>query len=428
MMRLDSLALCLGVPGNTGYIFDRAFIDSRGAGPQSLFFALPGSRVHGHDFVHDALALGAAAVVSREGFTGPVLLVPDSTEALFQAGLWARSQFSCPVTAITGSSGKTTTRELLMLALGASMKVDGTRGNLNNMLGLPLTLLNASKDASALVLEVGMNHSGELLRLGAAAAPDLSVVTNVGTAHIEFFGSREGIAHAKAELLRTTKPGGTAVIPAGEPILRNAAKERDLRVFTTGQGGDARVENGVLMPWGLRPALSVPGAHNLENALSATLAAELLGVDPETAVKAMEGYLGMPGRGRVIHRGGFTVYDESYNANPDSTMACLDLLAGSAEKGIAVLGDMLELGILSSEAHLRVLQRTMEMGLRLVVLVGAEFGKVLRPGQGLAWVPDAGSALELLKASVREGDRVLVKGSHSLGLDSVVRGIAGEGC
>jgi UDP-N-acetylmuramoyl-tripeptide--D-alanyl-D-alanine ligase len=426
-MRLDSLAAYLGVAGNPVYTFDRAFIDSRNAGPGSLFFALPGSRVHGHDFVHDALAMGAAAVVSREGFTGPVLMVPDTTQALFQAGLWARTQFSCPVAAITGSSGKTTTRELLMLALGSVMSVDGTRGNLNNMLGLPLTLLNSSKDASVLVLELGMNHAGELLSLGAAAAPDVSVVTNVGTAHIEFFGSREGIASAKAELLSSTRPGGIAVIPAGEPILRNAAKERNLRVFTTGPGGDARVENGVLMPWGLRPALSVPGAHNLENALVATLTAELLGVDPATAVQAMEGYLGMPGRGRVFHRGGFTVYDESYNANPDSTMACLDLLAGSGEKGIAVLGDMLELGALSAEAHRLVLERATEMGLRMVVLVGTEFAGVLRPGQGVVWVSDAGSALELLKTSVREGDRVLVKGSHSLGLDTVVRGIAGEG-
>ncbi len=427
-MRLDSLAVNLGVQADTGYTFDRAFIDSRSAGPESLFFALPGSRTHGHDFVPDALALGAAAVVSRAGFQGPVLVVPNTTEALFQAGSWARAHFSCPVAAITGSSGKTTTRELLMLALGAVMSVDGTRGNLNNRLGLPLSLINASKDASALVLELGMNHSGELLSLGAVAAPDLSVVTNIGTAHIEFFGSRDGIAHAKAELLRTTKPGGIAVIPATEPILREAARERDLRVFTTGPGGDARVENGVLMPWGLRPVLSVPGAHNLENALTATLAATLMGVDPETAVKAMEGYVGMPGRGRVLHRGGFTVYDESYNANPDSTMACLDLLAGSGEKGIAVLGDMLELGGLSAEAHRLVLERVLGMRLRLVVLVGAEFEKVWHGGNGVAWVPDAASALAMLTASVRDGDSVLVKGSHSLGLDSVVRGISGEGC
>lgn len=428
MMRADSLAEFLGVTGETGYLFTRAFIDSRNAGPESLFFALPGSRTDGHEFVQDAIARGAAAVVSRPGFPAPVIVVPDTADALFRAGVWARSQFSCPVAAITGSSGKTTTRELLMLALSSAMRVDGTRGNLNNMLGLPLSLLNSSKDASALVLELGMNHSGELLKLGTAASPDIAVVTNVGTAHMEFFGSRDGIARAKAELLATTKHGGVAVIPVGEPVLRDAARERKLRVLTTGPGGDAWVEDGVLMPWGVRPGLSVPGSHNLENALSAALAASLLGVDPEKAVKAMEGYTGMPGRGRIIHRNGYTVYDESYNANPDSTMACLKLLAGSGEKGIAVLGDMLELGSLSREAHQRVMERALGMNLRLVVLVGPEFGKVMQSRRGLAWVPDAGSALALLRSSVGGGDRVLVKGSHSLGLDSVVRGIAGEGC
>lgn len=427
-MRLDLLAASLGVPSNTGYTFKRAFIDSRNAGPASLFFALPGSRTHGHAFVGDAIAGGSAAVVSRGGFTGPVLVVPDTAEALFQAGVWARSLFSCPVAAITGSSGKTTTRELLMLALGAAMRVDGTRGNLNNRLGLPLSLLNASKDVSALVLELGMNHPGELLSLGAAVVPDVTVITNVGTAHIEFFDSRDGIARAKAELLETTKEGGTAVIPAGEPILLEAAKERNLVVLTTGPGGDARVENGVLMPWGIRPGLSVPGSHNLENALSAALAAEAFGVAPETALQAMEGYLGMPGRGRVLHVCGYTIYDESYNANPDSMMACLEILAGAEGKGIAVLGDMLELGGITSEAHRSVLDSALKMGLRHVILVGAEFERVWHGEGGVSWVPDAPSALELLRASVREGDRVLVKGSHSIGLDSVVRGMAGEGC
>lgn len=427
-MTVDSLAGFLGVAPVTGYTFNRAFIDSRNAGPESLFFALPGSRTHGHDFVHDALAAGAAAVVSREGFPGPVIVVPDTSEALFRAGIWARAQFSCPVAAITGSSGKTTTRELLMLALRSVMPVDGTRGNQNNRLGLPLSLLNASKDVAALVLELGMNHPGELLSLGAATEPDFAVVTNIGTAHIEFFGSRDGIARAKAELLTTTRHGGAVVLPVGEPILLDAARERGLRVLTAGRGGDAWVEDGVLMPWGLRPGLSVPGAHNLENALAATLAATLFGVSPETAVKAMEGYLGMPGRGRVLHSDGFTLYDESYNANPDSTMACLELLSGAGKRGIAVLGDMLELGSLSEHAHRRVMERALSMGLRLVVLVGSEFGNVLNGGQGVAWVPDAGSALALLRECVREGDSVLVKGSHSLGLDSVVRSIAGEGC
>ena len=427
MMRLDSLAGYLGVPCDTDYSFDRAFIDSRSSGPGSLFFALPGSRTHGHSFVEEAIARGSAAVVSRKGFSGPVIVVHDTGCALLEAGRWARARFSCPVIAVTGSSGKTTTRELLLLALGSSMRAEGTRGNLNNRLGLPLTLLNSSPAASALVLELGMNHAGELLELGTVAAPDITVITNIGSAHMEYFGSREGIACAKAELLTTTREGGTAVVPAGERVLIDAALERRLNVLTTGPGGDVWVEDGLLMPWGIRPRLGVQGAHNLENALTAVAAASILGVDPGSAVAAMEGYTGMPGRGRVLSSGGATILDESYNANPDSTLACLELLGDSGKHGIAVLGDMLELGDHSEEAHRTILGKVAGMGLRLVVLVGAEFEQVFSGGEGLTWVPDARAALELVRESMKSGDRILVKGSHSLGLEAVVDGLVEEG-
>lgn len=427
MMDLDRLAEHLGVSGGTGYLFDRAVIDSRKAGPGSLFFALPGTRTDGHAFVEEALARGAAAVVSREGFSGSVLRVADTGEALLEAGRWARSRFECPVAAVTGSSGKTTTREMLMAALAVSLRVDGTRENLNNRLGLPLTLLNARPDAQALVLELGMNHFGELLELGAVARPGLTVITNIGTAHVEFLGSREGIAKAKAELLYTTAEGGAAVIPIGEPVLAKAARERNLTVFTTGPGGDAWIEDGELMPWRIRPELAVPGAHNLRNALSAAAAAEFLGVDPAAAVRAMERYSGMAGRGRVWRGRGILLYDESYNSNPDSAAACLELLRGAGDRGVAVLGDMLELGSHGEQAHTDLIRSASEIGLRLVILVGEGLGGVFRGEPGMEWVPDAGSALEVLRKAIRPGDRVLVKGSHSLGLDLVVRGIREEG-
>lgn len=426
-MELDALAAHLGVKGGTGYLFERAIIDSRKSGPGSLFFALPGSRTDGHEFAGEAVSRGSAAVVNRKCCEGPVLVVPDTGDALLEAGRWARHRFGGRVVAVTGSSGKTTTRELLMLALRSGMSVDGTRENLNNRLGLPLTLLNASLEAEALVLELGMNHSGELLELGGVARPDIAVVTNIGTAHIEFLGSREGIARAKAELLVTTRKSGAAVIPACEPILLRAAAERGLKVKTTGPGGDAWVEEGLLMPWGLRPGLSVPGDHNLQNALSAVLAAELLGVGPESAVKAMEGYTGMPGRGRVVSVRGITLFDESYNANPDSTLACLELLKGAGERGVAVLGDMLELGQHARQAHRNVLDKALGLGLRLVVLVGEEYRLASSGESGLLCVPDASAALELLRSSLRKGDRVLVKGSHGLGLAHVVHLLQEEG-
>jgi UDP-N-acetylmuramoyl-tripeptide--D-alanyl-D-alanine ligase len=425
LMCLDSLAEHLCVPGDTGYRFHTALIDSRSAGPGSLFFALPGSRTDGHCFVEEVLRAGSAAVVSREGFSGPVLRVPNVEEALFQAGRWARSRFKCPVVAVTGSSGKTTTRELILLALRSRMKAGGTIENRNNRLGLPLTLLNTRDDISVLVLEMGMNHAGELLELGEAAMPDTTVITNIGSAHIEFFKDRDGIASAKAELLRTTRRGGNAVIPRGEPILLEAARERNLKIVTTGPGGDAWVENGLLMPWNLSPGLRIPGEHNLANALTALAASTLFGVDPAAASEAMGGYRGMAGRGRILCCNGVTVFDESYNANPESTLACLEMLKDAGLAGIAVLGDMLELGDHAGQAHDTVLARASGMGLRKVVLVGQEFLKALRraASPNVEWVPNPEAALELLRETIGSGDRVLVKGSHSLGLSLVVSGL-----
>ncbi len=182
-------------------MFTHAVIDSRNAGPSSLFFALPGVKTDGHAFVADVLGAGGAAVVSRDGFTGPILEVDSVEEALMEAGAWARDCIKYPVIGVTGSSGKTTTRKMLHSALSIKYKSWQTKGNLNNHLGLPLTLLNTPPSVEILVLEMGMNHAGELSRLGWAARPNLSLITNVGTAHIENFGSREKIIEAKAELL-----------------------------------------------------------------------------------------------------------------------------------------------------------------------------------------------------------------------------------
>jgi UDP-N-acetylmuramoyl-tripeptide--D-alanyl-D-alanine ligase len=249
MRSLRSLAARLGCPFQGEYLFDRAEINSRVCGPSTLFFALPGKNTDGHRFVHDVLGSGGAAVVSRDGFTGPVLEVDSVQEALLEAGAWVRDELTCPVVGITGSSGKTTTCRMVTAGLSTLYRVWSTRGNLNNHLGLPLTLLNAPEDAEAVVLEMGMNHAGEILRLGWAARPRLSLVTNIGSAHLEFFESREGIARAKAEILERTECGGTAIIPVGEDILLRVAEEQGLEIITHGPGGDCRMEGDLAMPW-----------------------------------------------------------------------------------------------------------------------------------------------------------------------------------
>ena len=413
--------------GPTGISASHAIIDSRRAGPGSLFFALPGAATDGHFFVDDVIGAGGAAVVSRRIQGEPQILVPDVEKALLRAGAWARKRLQAPVLAISGSSGKTTTRRLLELALGSRMRVAATPGNRNNQLGLPLTLLNIPRSPDVAVLELGMNHFGELRSLCEIARPTHCVITNIGLAHVENLGSREGVARAKAELLEGTEPGGFCVMPVGEPILEQAAQSRNLRVVRVGEGGDRWLgeEEGlpVLKPEGWPVRLSIPGRHNLENALVAAAAAEQMDVDPPVALEAMRGYSGMPGRSSVIAVGGARILDESYNSNPESARACLQTLAElSPGKGVAVLGDMLELGEASLSLHREVLAFADGLGLRRIVLLGKTYpslvGELVETEAVTA--EDVVEGAELALEALRPEGAVLVKASRSLRLERVV--------
>lgn len=415
-----------------------ACIDSRACTSGKLFFAMPGSRTDGHAFVEGVLAAGGFAVVSSgPGHSGTIRVrsVPD---ALLAAGGAARRRLGCRVAAVTGSSGKTTTKELLAMALSSLCRTDSSKGNLNNRIGLPLSILNLDPGACAFVLELGMNHPGELRELGETAAPDASVITNVGTAHIEFFGSHEALAGAKAELLDTTRKGGSCVIPAGEPVLRERARARGLRTTTIGPGGDFRLRidgpsEAVLEPAGVRIKLSVPGRHLLEDAACALVCAMGFGADPVEAARAMESFAGIEGRGREIRAGGVTILDESYNANPGSMEACLEALAARRGRRGAVLGDMLELGGGSLALHMRVLGKAASCGLDFVVLVGPSMHSASREvewrGTEVILAGDPGEALERLPGILGGEICLLVKGSRSIGLERVVEGLREEaGC
>jgi UDP-N-acetylmuramoyl-tripeptide--D-alanyl-D-alanine ligase len=413
-----------GPPGRTA---DRAVIDSRVAGPGSLFFALAGERTDGHRYAGEVLDAGGAVVVSRDPGRGPRILVSSVEEALLKAGDWARDRISAPVIGLSGSSGKTTTRRLLELALATRFRVAATEGNRNNQLGLPLTLLNLPEDPEVVVLELGMNHAGELRLLCGVARPTDSVITNIGLAHVEYLGSREGVARAKAELLEGTASGGFCVIPQGEEILDRAAERAGLEAVRVGPGGDRWLERSpegtLIQPGGHRLELAIPGRHNLDNALVAVTAAELMGVPPPAAVEAMGGYRGMAGRSEMLQIGRFRVMDESYNSNPDSAEACLRALAEVAEGGgVAVLGDMLELGERAEDLHRRVLDFADGLGLRRIVLVGAVFGSLAdgkRATEILA-AEDCRQAAEMAAEALEPGDTVLVKGSRGLRLERTV--------
>lgn len=430
MRSLISLAARLGCPAPLEYIFSNVTIDSREAGSESLFFALQGRNADGHEFVEEVLGAGGAAVVSRDGFTGAVLEVDSVEDALMEAGAWARDCMGYPVVGVTGSSGKTTTRKMLAAALSTRYRTWQTKGNLNNHLGLPLTLLNTPLDREMLVLELGMNHSGELLQLGWAARPNLSLITNVGTAHIENFGTKENIILAKAEILSCTEKGGIAVIPAGQKIFMEKAEERGLEIITHGSGGDCFLENGRAMPWGIDLALLYNGEHNMRNAVAAIAAAQRLGVDPVDSAEVISKLPPGTGRGDVFFTADYTVIDESYNANPESVAACLKSAVQLNEKPlVAVLGDMLELGEKSLPSHREVLRLVKEYGFDLAILVGNWFRMASESSTGLNFIlaADWREALDMVKDSAKPGSTILVKGSNSIQLGQLVQELKREG-
>ncbi len=432
-MRLIDIANAAGgwiAPESADRKIGHAIIDSRESCKDCLFFALGGSRTDGHAYVDDVIENGGMAVVSRGGRREGVVLVENVEKALLDAAEWRRNTIGSRVVAITGSSGKTTTRLFLTAALKSKFTVYSTSGNLNNHLGMPLTLLNApEKDVDIIVLELGMNHAGELLRLGGIASPSDCLITNIGHAHMEYFDSLDDIAKAKAELIRTTVSGGTCVIPAGEEILDRTARATGLNIRYFGNGGDAwfEQENGicVVYPWKIEIKLQFRGKHNMMNAVSALLMADTLGAQPGKAAGAIEKVTPPGGRGRIIEAGGLTVLDESYNANPDSTRACLEVLEAVKGHRGAVLGDMRELGAGSPGYHAEILERADNIGLDFIILTGDVYDSVKRTvtNTDTHVAEDWKDALKILRNIAPPECTVLVKGSNSLKLSELVRSL-----
>ncbi len=486
MMRLGDVARATGgwvSPESAQRVVADCVIDSRKAGKGSLFFALEGIHTDGHAFVDDVLRKDGMAVVSRGERRRDTVVVQSVEKALLDAAEWKRGTIGSKVVAITGSSGKTTTRRLLIAALECRYTVYGTTGNLNNHIGLPLVLLNApEKDADLMVLEMGMNHAGELLVLGGVSRPHHCLITNIGRAHMEFFTSVDGVARAKAEVIRTTAPGGFCVIPEGEDILSRTAEERGLDISSFGPGGDVWLDiddcgSCVLEPWNIGMRLALSGRHNCVNAmvavlmahrlgvkpedavraltidateaaplrpheidlvveraagspmfvgeLAAALMGQRLGVNPEDAVRAMEGLSPSGGRGRILRTDGLVILDESYNANPDSTLVCLDVLGTAEGNRAAVLGDMYELGERAPEYHREVLMRAEEIGLDLLILTGSIYASQLEKTglTGAVTAADWREALTALRERAPRPCTVLVKGSNAMELGRLVRAL-----
>jgi len=421
-------------------------IDSRTVLEGQLFVAIRGKRFDGNEFVAEAIAGGAAAaVVDRRLCSGmeadvkPIWRVPDTLEALGKLARFHRDRFRVDLAAITGSSGKSTTKTMLAHLLSADREVLATPGTQNNRIGVPLTLFRLQENHRAAVLEMGTNQWGEIRTLTGIARPTLGAVINIGPAHLETFGDLRGVLRAKGELWEAMEPEAPLVLNGDDPLLRQAGRDlrRKIIWFGCGPEVDVRATELRLEPfgstckingrWTLR--LAVPGQHNVMNALAALACAQILGLNLEEAAARMESIASLPGRLNCSERDGMLILDDSYNANPASLSAALKVLQGIERPGrkVVVLGDMLELGAQSEALHAQAGQWVVESKADALITVGglakralaAAWEAGLPSGVGRSFdVPE--QAGEFLAGFLRAGDALLLKGSRAIQMERVL--------
>lgn len=404
--------------------FDRVVIDSREAGPGALFAGLPGEHVHGATFAAQALRDGAWGVLvdpeHAEDLDGPgtVLVADDPLAALQRLATAWRRALGATVIGVTGSTGKTSTKDILTAMLRPERRVVATPANRNTEIGLPLVILDAPAGTEVLVLEMAMRGRGQIAELAAIAEPDIGLIVNVGPVHLELLGTLDAIAATKAELIAGLPAGATAIVPAGSALLAPHLRQ-DLHTVTFGPGGDVASLGDV--------QVSLPGAHMRSNALAALAAARAAGVSPHGRVEVELSAL----RGQRVHLpADVVVIDDCYNANPMSMHAALDELAASAggradSRRVAVLGDMLELGPDERRFHAEAGAHARLRGVDLLVTVGPLAAAMAPPfGGEVLLAQDGPEAARLVAEHLRPGDTVLVKASRGVGLEVVAQQLA----
>ena len=463
-MRAISFAQAAGwmgaeVRGGADAFREGVFSDSRSPLSGGLFVALKGDRFDGHAYVEEVLNSGAAgAIVSTEWasrknqtqvpFDKALLVVDDPLTGLQRLAAGHRSEFRFPVIGITGSNGKTSTKEFAAAALGGA-DVLWTQGNLNNHIGVPLTLMRLDSVHQGAVVEMGMNHAGELAPLVAMVQPTCGIVTCVGVAHIEHLGSREAIAAEKVVVAEGVPLGGTAVLNSEDDFfgwMRDRLESKGRKVIGVGVGGDVKfTEIGVTATgsvlqldaedrvggWTVRVEVQVPGRHMALNAALGLVGAVVCGAEPRAAAERIALVKAAKGRLRCEKVAGVEVLDDSYNANPDSMVAALRVLSsrGTGRK-VAALGRMGELGDHAREGHERVGQATALCGVDWLVAVGGEEAGWMASAArdaGTARVdhfPNTTIAADALRRELRLGDTLLVKGSRSAQMEAVIAGLA----
>lgn len=440
-MRLSLLEILEATGGGevggtqVGETFATFHTDSREVKPGGVFFALRGAEMDGLRFVGDAIGRGAAAVVverKTEIPTGVVeVVVPDTWKALYSLARYALNRVKPLVVAVTGSNGKTSTKEMVAAILSHHFSVLRTEGNLNTETGVPMTLLRLEPHHTALVLEMGMQKPGDIGVLASLARPAIGIITNIGIVHMEFFRSREELARAKGELVAALPEEGLAVLNADNEFFPLLVQMTSARVASFGfEHGDFRVQGyradqdgSRFSIRGVDVALRLAGRHQALNAAAALAACEFAGVPLAAGAGALAEV-------QVEHRlqenetpAGFSIVDDAYNASPESMLAAFETLAEQPRRGrlLAVLGEMRELGSLAEESHRRVGKRAAEVFDAVAVVDVGGHSRTLAEAAGAEMVRDQDAAVDWVRRQARPGDRVLVKASHGVHLDQVVK-------
>lgn len=442
-LTLKQIAGAMGgtlVPPVDGSV-DQVSTDTRSIPKGSLFVAIRGERFDGHDFIPQALEAGAAAAVSSrpiEG-VGPLILVDDTRKAYGRLAAWYRSQFPLFLVGVTGSVGKTSTKEMIYTVLSQKMQVLKTKGNLNNDIGLPKTLLELDGSCQGAVIEMGMSHFGEISYLSRICRPTLGVITNVGVSHIENLGSRENILKAKLEILDGMEPGSKLILNRDNDMLATLYGKLDNALWfgidSPGQVSakdltQSGTETLFTVCWQGKeyPArLPVLGTHNVYNALAAFLVGIQAGMEPEQIVESYGRYENSGMRQRLSEYDGIKVIEDCYNASPDSMQSALSVIGSIPCQGrrVAVLGDMLELGERSAQFHRQVGEMAAGAGIDQLVCFGEESAQICEGARqkGFCQVShflDKKTMVSYLEETLKKGDAVIFKASRGMRLEEAI--------
>ena len=449
MLSVAALARTLpgaSLVGDGGVRFGAVSTDSRSCGPGSLFVALRGERFDGHNFAQQAAAQGAVALLVERlvEVAVPQVVVPDSKRALGMAAAAWRAEFDIPLIAVTGSNGKTTVTQMiaaiLARAYGENRRL-ATRGNLNNDIGLPLMLFELTSQQRCAVLELGMNHPGEIEYLAHLARPTVALVNNAQREHQEFMASVEATAYENGATIAALPPEGVAIFPADDAcagIWRTLAGTR--RVLDFARHGQAAITAQFhLSPRGSRLAIATPsgvietqlkmlGEHNVHNALAATAAGVALGIAPAAIGAALASFTPVSGRGvRIELESGAVVIDDTYNANPDSVRAAIDLLAAAPTPRVLILGDMGEVGDQGPAFHREVGGYAKARGIEVLLAIGEQSREAVAAfGAGATHLATIEALLDAARAAAVPGASLLVKGSRFMRMERVVQALARE--